>query len=188
MTDAERIDGLLPELRRQEPGAFTDLYDLMAGPMLSFAHGHLGDRHAAEDVVQETFLRLARQLHRFRGDGRALLAWLYTTVRRACIDQHRRRARRGETLVGSPPAAAIAADQDAVVASSDPRLDAAMASLTEQQRTAVVLRRVVGLSGDEVADAMGLGRDAVYALCARAEAALRVLLASDGDAVARQEA
>lgn len=179
MDDATRIDVFLPALRRQEHIAFVKLYDLMAGQLLAFVTSHIGDSHAAEDIVQDIFLKLAKHIRRFRGDGKALLAWLYIAARRACIDHHRRRARRKEHPLTQPateirdPSPAV----DTLFDNDDVR--AALSQLTEAQRSAVVLRRVVGLSGEEVGEILQCDREAVYALCARAEAALRDALTLD---------
>lgn len=176
--DAARLDALLPRLKRLEESAFTELYDLMAPQLLTYSRGLVGGDELAADVVQDTFLRLVRHVRRFRGDGRALLRWLYTTARNRCADHGRRRRRRRELPTDelpetATPLGAPAPDPEAV---SDPELDRAMAALTEAQRTAILLRRVLGYSGEEVGAIMGIDREAVYALCARGEARLRQLL------------
>ena len=177
-SDAQRLDALLPGLRRRDPEAFRGLYDVMAGPLQAFAHGLVSDRTVAEDVVQDVFLRLTRHVRRFRGDGRSLLAWLYTTTRRRCADHHRGRGRRRERLVAAPPESAAAPPMPDAL---DPDVEAALAELTEMQRAAIVLRRVHGYDGHEVGEILGVDRDAVYALCARGERRLRALLGTPSD-------
>lgn len=186
--DAARLDALLPGLRGHDRDAFHGLYDLMAGQLLAFCHGLLSDRDAAEDVVQDVFLRFSQHARRFRGDGRALLSWLYTTARNRCADRHRRRHRRPERLIGAVPEDASATPAPEA-SGLDPELEAALARLTEAQRTAIVLRRVLGYDGEEVGAVLGIDREAVYALCRRGEARLRTLLAdpSDAGAVGRLE-
>ena len=61
---------------------------------------------------------------------------------------------------------------------TDPHIPAAMAQLTHNQRTVLVLRHVVGMDGNESADVVGGNRVAVYAVARRAERRLRVLLES----------
>lgn len=182
-SDAAQIDDLLPRLRALDDDAFTALYDLMSTQLLTFTNGLLADRPTAEDVVQETFVALTRTVRKFRGDGRALLAWLYTTARRRCIDHRRRHRTTRERPVASPPETATAP----AVTDVDPAVSAALQRLTEAQRTAIVLRRVLGYSGEEVGALMGIERDAVYALCARGERALREQLASDDEPPERRE-
>ncbi len=187
MTDADRLDALVPLLRQRDRAAFVELYDLMAPQLLAFARGAVGDPHQAEDVVQDVFVRFTRHARRFRGDGRALLAWLYTATRRRCADVHRRRGRRPEIPTAvMPEQAAYGSVAEAV---TDPDVLRALGQLTEAQRAAILLRRVASLEGHEVAEILGIERDAVYALCARGEARLRLLLApaSDTAPVERQE-
>lgn len=181
-SDAARLDALLPALRQRDRDAFHELYDLMAGPLTAFCHGLLGDRGDAEDAVQDVFLRFSKHAKRFRGDGRSLLAWLYTTARRRCSDRRRWRARRPERLVDVvPDRPLVVVDDPAGTTGFDPEVEAALAQLTEAQRTAIVLRRVVGYDGDEVGAVMGIDREAVYALCRRGETRLRTLLADPSD-------
>jgi RNA polymerase sigma-70 factor (ECF subfamily) len=183
-SDVEHLAALLPQLRSLDGDAFTALYDRMARQLLTFANGLVGDRQSAEDIVQDTFVRFARHARRFRGDGRALLAWLYTTARRLCIDHRRRHSTHREVPVDQLPEIEAASPPRVRL---DPDLELAMATLTEPQRTAIVLRRVLGYSGEEVGALMGLDRDAVYALCARGERALRTRLASDAATSDRPE-
>lgn len=168
-----RLDRLVDGLRAGDREAFHTCYQLTADLVASIAVGMLGDRHDAEEVVQDVFVRLARHASDFRGDGRSLRAWLVRTTRNAAVDRLRARARRPEhptdRVPDRPDPHAGAAD----VAELDPRLVEALQALTERQRTAVVLRHVAGLSGDEIAAVIGGGRDAVYALLGRAERGLR---------------
>ncbi len=173
--DVATIDMLLPALRDREHEAFHELYDLMAGRLIAYAHARLGDRSDAEDVVQDVFVKLTRHVRRFRGDGLAMLAWLYKSTRRRCADVHRKRGRRRERPVARVPDRPDEqrAFPRSVWATVDPVLQAALAELTDDQRDAILLRRVAGFDGDEVAAMMGKERQAIYALCARGESRLR---------------
>ena len=164
---------MLPRLRRRDSDAFRILYESMAGSLASFAYGLVRDRGAAEDVVQQAFLELAEAVADLAGDGDSLRAWMYRCVRFRCLDEIRRRQRRPESPSDQLPDHEPAPFRDPVDEMMDPVLEAALASLTEQQRTVIILRHVVGLSGEEVARVVGSNRTAVYALAARAEAMLR---------------
>lgn len=112
--------------------------------------GYLRGRHVPdpEDLLGEVFLQVSRDLDRFTGDASDLRRWVFTIARNRVIDQHRRRGRRPEVLVGeglegdeSPPPPEP----------TDPELLAALDGLTEDQREVVLLRFVADLSLDEVA-------------------------------------
>lgn len=163
-------------MRRRDPDAFRVLYESMAGPLASFAYGIVRDRGIAEDMVQTAFLELAEAVTGLRGDAVSVRAWLYRCVRFRCLDEIRRRQRHPESLSDQLPDHEPARFPDPIDEMMDPAIEAALDSLTEQQRTVIVLRHVVGLSGAETARVMGSNRAAVYAVAARAEASLRKTL------------
>ncbi len=171
---SEDLDALVPALRARDQAAFRALYDQLADKLGGFAFGMLRDRSAAEDAVQQAFLELVKAAPSLRGDGRSVRSWLYRSVRFTCLDEIRRRARHPETLVEELPE--ISESNDPLDAMFDPDLENALASLTPEQRDVMILRHVGGLSGAEIARAMGRNRAAVYALGTRAEASLRRML------------
>lgn len=157
-------------VRERSDEAFAAVHRVVASDLASFANGMLRDRHAAEDAVQQAFLELARSAGRFRGDGRALIAWLYRTVRRRCLDEVRRRRRHPEVPVTVLPEPVD--DHPGF----DPDLAEALGRLSPKDRELIVLRYVVGLDGEEMAQVTGRTRGAVYAALDRAEDRLRKLM------------
>ncbi len=138
----------------------------------------LGDRHLAEDVVQETFLKVIKALPAYRGEG-PIAAWIYRIGYREAIAISRKR--RDE--VTDPDAAVFAnvpaaGSVEETVESLDlaARLDEAMASLSEPVRAAFTLRDIHGLSTREVATILDVSESAVKMRLARAREALRVQL------------
>lgn len=174
---AQELDTLVPALRRRDADAFRRLYDALADQLGRFAFGILRDRLAAEDAVQQAFLEFVNAAPNLKGNGRSVRAWMYRSVRFTCLDELRRRARRPEQLVDDPPDAP-ADVPDPVDALPDPRLEAALNTLTPDQRTVLLLRHVEGLSGAEIAEIVDSNRPAVYAMAARAEASLRRMLSA----------
>ena len=73
------------------PDAFRVIYRSHAGPLLAYAKHLTGDRIAAEDAVQETFLRAWRELPRLLADDRSPRPWLRQVLRHLVIDAARRR-------------------------------------------------------------------------------------------------
>lgn len=146
--------------------------------MYTLAFRMLGDRHLAEDVVQETFIKVMRSLGTFRGDG-PMAAWLYRIGYREAIAVSRRR--REDPI--EPAEIALRADRPAddvehVVVARElaVRLDGAIAGLPEALRSAFVLRDVEGLSTAEVAEVLDISSSAVKMRLARARQALRIEL------------
>lgn len=193
--DAVRLalDDLVDGVRTRDPDALGRAYDLTADLLASLAFGLLRDRAAAEDAVQEAWVRFVAGAEGFRGDGRALRAWLVRTTRNVCIDVLRR-ARFGlvdheaelPDVADGPPGPTAA---EVGLEGLDPDLERALASLTVDQRVALLLRHVEGLDGNEIGAALGRNRAAVYALLRRAERQMRRALAepSDPGAVVRPQ-
>ena len=155
--DGDALDGLL---RRH--------YDRLYGLCRRLA----GEESDALDACQEALIAIARGLDRF--DGRSSFAtWTYRVATNACLDELRRRRRR--PLPAPPPEAATTAD---VAAEASTRLDvdAALARLPHEYRTAVVLRDLAGLSYEEIAETLAVPVGTVRSRIARGRAALVPLL------------
>jgi len=164
-------------VRRLAPEAFSELYRLLADGLNSFAYSMLHDAAAAEDAVQQAFLELVKAAPTIRGDGRAIRAWLFRSVRFRCLDEIRRRTRRRETLHSDIPDYLLSSGPSP---GDGGDLEAALSELTHQQRTVLFLRHVMGMSGHEVAVVLETNRAAVFATAARAERRLRQILTDDG--------
>ncbi len=173
-SQTEYLDGLVGGIRERSDRAFADLHRVMADALASYAFGMLRDRQAAEDAVQQAFLELARTAPLLRGGGRSLRAWMYRAVRFNCLDEVRRRSRRPEYPMPDLPEV-TARDTDPDVG-FDPKLEDALRQLSEQQRSIIILKHVLGFSGDEIATILDSNRTSVYASAARAERRLKKLL------------
>ncbi|MCL1601066.1 MAG: sigma-70 family RNA polymerase sigma factor [Actinomycetia bacterium] len=168
------LDDIVDGIRERSDEAFSDLHRVMAGRLLTYANGMLRDRQAAEDSVQQAFVELARTAGSLRGDGTSLRSWLYRSVRFNCLDEVRRRKRHPELPTEVLPDAGLLDDDPDL--GLDPELEAALDELSEQQRSIVMLKHVLGFSGDEIASILNTNRAAVYASAARAERRLKKLL------------
>lgn len=152
--------------KHRDMDAFRTLIDRHQADLLRTAHALLGCPHAAQDAVQEGFLRLCREapaLTKLRpvkaGDRQpGLGGWLCTVVRNHCIDRLRQRGHapgqepeRSEPATAPDPAPAVA------VADAEERtaLWSAVAALPALERAAVVLRYRDGLSYQDIAARLG---------------------------------
>ena len=171
------LDSYVEGIRQRSDDAFRAVYSAIANDLVSFAFGMLSDRKTAEDVVQQAFVELVKAAPKIKGNGRSLRSWLYRSVRFGCLDEYRRRSRRPEIPHQTLPDIPVATDP--LDAHLGPELEAALESLSKRHRTVVLLRHVVGLSGEEIAAVIGSTRRATYAVISRAEANLRTAL--DGE-------
>ena len=137
----------------------------------------LGDRGAAEEVVQDAFVKLHLSWRRVREPDRAA-AWLRSAVLNGARSQLRRRAvrrRHPEVAMGD----AAAADVGALAGEEHARVMAALRQLPVRQREALVLRYYADLSEAEIAAAMGVSTGSVKTHAHRGLAALAELLGED---------
>jgi RNA polymerase sigma-70 factor, ECF subfamily len=147
----------------------------------------LGDRDEAQDLSQEVFLRVFRTLDRFRGQS-ALRTWIFRIVVNQVRNRQRwwRRRNLGQQVSlddhiqahGDVPAPRDGTSPDREFARKElaARIWTAMDALPFEQRTAIVLREVDGLSYDEIAFSLGVTLGTVKARLTRARQALRAAL------------
>jgi RNA polymerase sigma factor (sigma-70 family) len=166
-------DQLVALFRAGHDEAFGVIHDRYRARLFAYARQMLGgSRSDAEDVLQDVFLRA---YHALRADRRelALRAWLYRVAHNRCIDQLRRPTPAAEDIydvnrgsVGEQPAEAYERREDLR------RLIADVRALPEQQRSALLMREMEGLSYNELADALGVTVPAIKSLLVRARIGL----------------
>ncbi|MEU1279273.1 sigma-70 family RNA polymerase sigma factor [Streptomyces sp. NPDC005805] len=160
--------------------AFELLVRRHAPPMIRLATRLLGDRGEAEDAVQEAFVGAWRRLPEFQSRA-SFGTWIYRIVTNRCLNVLRsRRPAAPLEAVGEPVApehavspARIAEGREAVR-----EMRKALDTLTAEQRACWVLRELDGRSYEFIAEAVGIGQDAVRARVFRAR---RTLTAALGD-------
>jgi RNA polymerase sigma-70 factor (ECF subfamily) len=133
----------------------------------------LGNISDAEDVVQEAYVKAYRALLANRFDGRSsMTTWLYRIVTRSAIDALRSGKRKKAAAEGLAEASFDGAGQaEARLALSE--LSHLLEALPEDQRVAIVLKSVEGLSTPEIARILDCSEGAVEQRLVRARAALR---------------
>ena len=161
-------EGVVPEAAQ----AVTALYRCHAVGFIRLAVIMLGDRQAAEDVVQEAFCGLYRRWDHLSDPGKAV-SYVRSSVLNGCRSARRRAAcaPRGFT----EPAVA-SAETDALAGEDHRAVLAALRRLPPRQREALVLRYYLDLSEPDIAAAMGVSRGTVKSTTARALAAIRRIL------------
>ena len=139
----------------------------------------LGDRTAAEDVAQDTFVSAYKALARFRGGS--LRAWLLRIASNLCYDRLRSAKRRPEQSLDeameSPgfhvPSRDPSPEQQAISREIHDHVQRAILELPFDQRNTIMLVDVQGLSYQEAADAMDVSMGTVKSRLSRARAAVR---------------
>ena len=145
-----------------------------------------GDRAEAEDVAQETMLRLWRHAPQWRQGETKVTTWAYRVATNLCIDRQRSRRRKGQVALDDAPEVADGTPQGEGRLQQAQRLsalEAALATLPDRQRQAVVLRHIEGLANPEIAAILEIGVEAVESLTARGKRALAAALSGQRDAL-----
>jgi len=164
---------LMTRLSKGDMSALGDIARKHQDKVLSLSYRVLGDWHRAEDVAQETFLRVYRAANHYKPKAK-FTTWLYRIVINLCFDEQRKRAKAVAPLEDVDPAVLAesdcnAAERKEVVKS----VKTAVNELPERQRLVVILHRYDGLSHTEIAEVTGWTTSAVESLLVRAYANLR---------------
>lgn len=151
---------LMRQVRQGSEVALRELIDRHRVRLYRLAYNLLDDCAAADDAVQETFIRLWQHARRFRPDS-SVSSWLCTICARRCYDELRRRRRHRETV------AQLVLDDvrpDTFEASElMALLQRVVATLPTKQRVVYQLREIEQMDADEVAAATRLSVDQVKA-------------------------
>jgi RNA polymerase sigma-70 factor (ECF subfamily) len=162
-----------------DAGAFDQLYARVAPRLLGYLIGLIGDRPTAEDLLQQTFLKLheARDVYVRGADP---VPWLYTIAHRTCLDEVRRRGRAKVSVTKDgtlpDPGAVAEPEGDGAPGRSSATALAALAQLPANQREALVLTKLHGHSVAQAAQIAGTSPGAIKLRAHRAYARLRSLL------------
>lgn len=177
------IDGFDDVLARARDGsgeAFTTIWTDLSRPVAAYVRSRGVDE--VDDVVSEVFLAVFTGLARFRGDQAAFRSWVFTIAHRRAVDVWRRRSRAlpTEPLLDDDGDATPSAEDGALESLSRERVEAVLATLTDDQRDVLTLRIVADLTVEQVAAVTGKQVGAVKALQRRGLAAVRRTLAREG--------
>jgi RNA polymerase sigma-70 factor (sigma-E family) len=169
-----------PAAVRAEAGV-TALYEAHAFGLIRLAVIMLGDRSAAEDVVQDAFFGLYRNWSRLSDPAKAL-AYVRSSVLNGCraaVRKQSRRERRDRAAASHERSAFESAEALVLLSEEHQKVLGAVRRLPERQREALVLRFYFSLSEEETARAMRISRGTVKSSLSRALAALGRMLAEE---------
>lgn len=178
---------LVQSSRKGNLGAFNTLVQVYQRQVYNLCLRMLGSA-AAEDAAQEAFVTAYRRLDSFRGGS--FRAWLLRITANICFDElRRRRSRPAASLeaaleAGSPADVASDAagpEEEALRGELARHLQQGLATVPAEQRLAIILRDIHGLSYEELAEALGCSLGTVKSRIARGRARMRQYL------VARRE-
>ncbi len=157
-TDTDIV--LMQQVKKGDEVALRELIDRYRGRLYRLALSLLTDRSAADDVVQETFIRLWTRARRYN-PRHTVATWLYTICVHRCYDELRRRRRHREAVeqMEQPVVTVGSLDEEQILA----LLRQAVASLPPKQRVVYQLREIECLDAETTATAARMTVDQVKA-------------------------
>jgi len=182
MEDSDSV--AVARVRAGDGDAYRVLVDRHSRSVFRLAYRMTGNEQDSEDVVQETFMRAYKQLHRWEARS-SFGTWLYRIAANYSLDLVRSRKRHGEVTMNET-GADDTPEMIHSLASGDPGPDrllfsvrvqetvsSALDELSQQERTAFVLRHFEGQSIEEISGALGLSGNAAKHSIFRAVQKLR---------------
>ncbi len=184
---------LMGRFKKGDSRAFEQLLARHKKGVFNFCLRMLTDRAAAEDALQEIFLRVVRSAKEWERQAR-FTTWLYTIARNHCIDAIRKASYRktasldqplkedndGPTLGDRVADEGLGPDRGAESDRMRHRLVRAMAALSEEQREVFMMREQAGLPFKEIAEIVGVPENTVKSRMRYALEHLRAHLAQQG--------
>jgi RNA polymerase sigma-70 factor, ECF subfamily len=145
------LEMLMARYQEGDFAAATALIDRISPQLYRFFVGQFASRPDADDLLQETWLRIHRIRHTYR-PGEPVLPWFYAIARHVRVDHYRkavRRTKREQRLEETPQLAATMPG----ASGKGEDLEALLAPLSESQREVIEMLKVAGMSLEEVARA-----------------------------------
>ncbi len=152
--------GLFDRLRRRDARAMAQLYDSYGRAVYALIYRIVQDAGVAEDLAQETFLRIWNQAQAFDPGRGSAAAWILTVARNRAIDWKRSAEGKAERVLwevydDERPAQFQDLEKQLIHADQAERVRRAMGKLNEKQRTVIELAYFEGLTQSEMAERTG---------------------------------
>ncbi len=171
--------------REGDSGAFYRLVDRYKDSLINFAYRYTGNRDDAEDIVQDTFVRVYHHIDQYKPVAK-FSTWLYTITTNLARTHYRKRKQWGSFFFGGrdeerenerePVDNSILPDQAADSALLHERIEQALQELPQALREIIILFEIEEKSYLEICEITGLNMGTVKSRLNRAKAKLQVLL------------
>jgi RNA polymerase sigma-70 factor (ECF subfamily) len=172
---------LVERAQRGEREALEELYLRHFDRVYSYLHMSVGNRHDAEDLTTQTFLKMLEAIDRFRWRKAPFSAWLFRIAHNLAMDHFRatRRWQPQEEVPEREGAEESSAEEAALEAIGRRSMLELIESLSPEQRQVLILKFVFGFSNGEVATILGKTEGAVKSLQHRALVSLEKQMSSN---------
>ena len=179
---SDHVRTLVARAQEGDRDALEELYLLHFDRIYSYLHMSVGNRHDAEDLTTQTFLKMLEAIGRFRWRSAPFSAWLFRIAHNLAMD-HFRAARRTqpEEEVPEPPGSEEAsAEEQAMHSIGRQSMLELIEKLSPEQQQVLTLKFVFNFPNAEVATILGKTEGAIKSLQHRALVSLQKQLARTG--------
>ena len=180
--DDARLVALMLRVREDDEAAFREIVETTEDRLYGTIAKMLGGAEGAEDLAQRVYLRIWQARRRYERRSK-FSTWMFSIMHRLVLNERRGRARRsavfytpGADETPRDPLSRDLPSGEASAAELAAAIDAALADLPEDQRTAMILRRYDEMPYEEIATVLETTVPAVKSLLFRAREALKVRL------------
>lgn len=166
-------DLLLRRIAEDDETAFRELYEQLSAAVFAYALSVVKNRADAEDIMQETFLKIRSAAHLYDSKGKAK-AWIFTIVRNLC----RMRFRENNKMISTPADEMSYMDDMSIIEDHETRItvQSSFRVLKDEEREIILLHAVSGMKHREIAKVLGMPLATVLSKYHRGLKKLRVCL------------
>jgi RNA polymerase sigma-70 factor (ECF subfamily) len=169
-SEAQRVRKLVDAAKGGDRGALEELYLIHFDRIYSYLHVTVGNRHDAEDLTTQTFLKMLESIGKFRWGTAPFSAWLFRIAHNLAMDHFRasRRWQPEEEVPEPDPDESTSAEAGALTAIGHKSMLELIDDLSNEQQQVLTLKFVFGFSNGEAATILGKTEGAVKSLQHRA--------------------
>jgi RNA polymerase sigma-70 factor (ECF subfamily) len=172
---SESLRRLVDQAQQGDRSALEELYLLHFDRIYSYLHMSVGNRHDAEDLTTQTFLRMLESIKKFRWRSAPFSAWLFRIAHNLAMDHFRANKRwQPEEEVPEPdPGEGSAAEEEALESIGRRSMLELIENLSPEQQQVLTLKFVFNFSNGDAATILGKSEGAIKSLQHRALASLQ---------------
>jgi RNA polymerase sigma-70 factor, ECF subfamily len=172
---AQQLKRLVERAQQGDRDALEELYLLHFDRIYSYLHMSVGNRHDAEDLTTQTFLKMLESVGKFRWRSAPFSAWLFRIAHNLAMDHFRSHRRwQPEELVPEPePPEESAAEEEALESIGRRSMLELIETLSKEQQQVLTLKFVFNFSNNDAATILGKTEGAIKSLQHRALASLQ---------------
>ena len=180
-TAGPALEPLILEMTKGSTEALSAVYEQTKTSVYAFALSIIGDRHSAEDIMQETYIKAFQNAGSYTPMGKPM-AWLLTITKNLALMKFRTESGRNEALDETLPSPGFEeCTLDRLT------LQTALNALSEEERQIVTLHAIAGMKHREIAGMLGLPLATVLSKYHRSLSKLKKLLKEEGHVDERDE-